>query len=353
MFNWIKNFFTPKPVAPKPHILGIVLDTRTPDEVAQQDPHISEVVGGALAAVNWQEKKPEDIRQFPDQNQDGQSSCVWQTVRKCLRILTFVNHGLDLDFSALYGYRQRSNYPEEGSSYEDAVRISGAGVTLNALMPSDDISEAQANALVIKQYHRDIAAQFPIPKWVRFDAKDLETVASTIQVTRKGVMVWIFATVSEWSQQVPVITTALTGPGDPRSVVVHSLTGVEPALFNGKKGLWIEDSAHFGQITRRFITEDFYKARNFLAAYPLNFKFEPGAETDPSVVMKPHFVPGNNVSLQDCLRYEGVFPSNVQSTGVVGPITTQAIKDLQTKYSLEAVGTVGPKTTALLKRLYP
>ena len=140
---------------------------------------------------------------------------------------------------------------------------------------------------------------------------------------------WFYATYGEWSLLVPTVQTTLAGPWDSRAVVIHSVVGIEPALYKGQKGVWIDDSAHFGGLSRRFITEDFYRARNFWASYPMAFKFEQIGTTRPTYT-------GLTKSLQDCLKFEGVFPQNVDSTGVYGPITTQAVKDFQKKYGLFA-----------------
>lgn len=43
------------------------------------------------------------------------------------------------------------------------------------------------------------------------------------------------------------------------------------------------------------------------------------------------------VKLQDCLRYEGLFPMNVESTGFYGEVTRQAVLSFQNKYRLTTV----------------
>jgi hypothetical protein len=261
-----------------------------------------------------------------------------------------VNRGLDLDFSSVDLYRRRANYPREGMGAEDAIQLCRKqGMTLNATTRpmSDDITtEAGANAYVVEQHNVEIAKVFTIPNEVTFTAGDLETPAGTIQKTRKGVMTWYFFTGEEWSREVPTIIDKYLTKFDARALR-HSVTAVEPVLYNGQKGWWIEDSAHFGGLPRRFITEDFHKKRNFWLSYPINFTFEQGAPVRPS------YVEGDVKSLQDCLKYEGVFPSNVDSTGVYGNITMKAVKDFQEKYGLEQVGKVGSLTRAKLKSLYP
>ena len=144
MLKFLSNllaFFRPsEPAVPN---LGANLDTRTYDEKSKDYYH-SEIVA-STATVTWPVKNWADFRRFGVQNQDGSSSCVWHTMRKLLRVLFKVNRGMDLDFSATYGYRQRSNYPGEGSIADDAWRQAAKGVTLNAVLPSDNLSEWEMN----------------------------------------------------------------------------------------------------------------------------------------------------------------------------------------------------------------
>src|SRR5256885_2260728 len=100
MFQWLLNFIRPTIIPEPAWTPGAVLDTRAPEEQAK-DYTQREVVAG-IAAVAWPTKRWEDFRRFPVQDQAWSSSCVWQTVRKLLRVLMKVNRGLDLDFSATF-----------------------------------------------------------------------------------------------------------------------------------------------------------------------------------------------------------------------------------------------------------
>lgn len=342
--------------------LGANLDTRPPAQAAVEDVKAIETIASA-ASVSWTEQSPESIRTFGVQDQSGKSDCVAETRRKLKRIMLKVNKGLDLDFSSVAFYRKRVNYPGEGMIAADAIQIdSNTGMTLNELVPSDPVtSEAAANALAPDAYNDDIAKVFRTgDNDVIFTPGDLETIAGTIQKTRKGVMVWFFATVAEWSQYVPTIQTQLTSPSDPRAVVIHSVTAIEPALYQGKKGIWIDDSAHFGGLSRRFITEEFFRARNWFASYPMTFKFEAGTTPRPTHTFSKdlqfsatYFTDPDVVALQDILKYEGCMPTNVDSTGYFGALTLEAVKKLQVKHGITPVaGYVGSITRSYLNRTY-
>lgn len=330
-------------------VLGVLPDDRTEEEKSQ-DYHISEVVSSS-ASVVWEEKKPEEIRKFQVQDQKGKSDCVAESRRKLYHMIFWVNRGLLLDFSSVELYRRRPNYPAPGMGATDVMTLCrDGGMTLNVLAPSDEkTTEAEANALILEQYNVDIAKVFTISNEIVFTRGDVETPAGTIQRTRKGVMAWYYFTAEEWSREVPELIADMKDERDPRALR-HSIVLVEPALYQGKKGFWMEDSAHFAGISRRFITEEFHRRRNIWQSYPINFKFEKGSEDDSR---KPRYVENDTRSLQNCLKWEGVFAVNIESTGVFGPITIRAVKDFQIKYGLEAVGKVGPQTAAKLKTLYP
>ena len=347
--SWFTDLFVKRVPAWKPEQfnLGANIDTRLPEVAAEQDITAAEVIASAVV-VQYKEIPKDLVRAFPIQNQNGKSDCVAETRRKLKRILFKVNKGLDLDFSSGALYRKRRNYPEGGMASFDAIQLDrDTGMTLDALVPSDPIiSEQSANAIKPDAYNDDVAQVFRTQSDdIVFGSGDLDTPAGSIQKTRKGVMMWFYFTYNEWAREVPIILDSTLQLRDDRALR-HSVTGVEPAMYNGKEGVWIEDSAHFGGLNRRFITRDFYMRRNFWASYPIAFKFE------PPVTLKPSY-DGSTKSLQDCLKVEGTFPSNVDSTGVYGPLTTQAVKDFQKKYGLEQVGTVGPRTKAKLIELYP
>lgn len=346
--------------------LGANLDTRPPAEAAKQDITSKEVIASA-AAVTWTEQAPESIRTFGVQDQMGKSDCVAETRRKVKRVMLKVNKGVDLDFSAVAFYRGRSNYPGGGMIAANAIEMDAQlGMTLDALVPSDKVTtEAEANALVVDPFNKDVAKIFATSQNdIVFTPGDIETIAGTIQKTRKAVMIWIYATTAEWSKLVPTVDVALTGPSDPRSVVVHSITAIEPALYQGVKGFWIDDSAHFGGLSRRFVTEAFFRARNWWASYPIAFKFEAGT------VVRPHHIfnvdlefsatystNSDTIALQDILKFEGCMPTNVDSTGYFGALTLAAVKQLQLKHGIAkegdaGFGRVGPKTRAYLNATY-
>lgn len=330
---------------------GANIDVRTPDE-RLKDFLFREVVASA-APVVWTEKSPVMWRRFPIFNQDGSGSCVAQTEAKELGIMRFLKDGVYVHFSAADIY-QRRDPKVPGMGALNARQIAGKGVTLEVLTPSQNMNDAQMDAAVIEDYKHKVGEVFAVPNYLELPAKDIEAIASVIQATGKGVMVWFFFKIEEWTEQPVVVDNQLTIENGSR----HSVTAVDFTLVAGKKCLIIEDSwgTSFGKAGQRIIDEDFFKARNWYASYLVNFKF------DVPVDIKPHHFFDSDMefgmtndevkALQDVLKYEKLFPSNADSTGYFGSITKKAVIAFQVKYGIAQVGRVGPTTRAKLNELY-
>jgi hypothetical protein len=163
----------------------------------------------------------------------------------------------------------------QGMNATDPFAIAAEGVTLDALVPSQGLSEAQINALTTPGYTREIAQLFKIsnPQAVVLPKGDIEALASVIQQTGKGVMVWFYFTADEWSLAMPTLNPANAGVSEVSDRMLrHSVVAVDFFLYQGQKALMIEDSAHLGGLTRRIVTESFFATRNMFAAYPMNLQ---------------------------------------------------------------------------------
>ncbi len=334
---------------------GAALDTRT-DVQKQKDWQQREVLASA-ASVQWAEKPQSAWRTFPIFNQDGSGSCVMQSQCKEMGIMRYLTDGRYVHFSVADGYQRRANKPAPGMGSDDARRIAASGITLELLAPSQNMSDADLDAETVEPYKREVGSVFAVPNHLALPIKNIDAVASTIQATRKGVMVWFYFLIDEWTAVPTVKYPALDL--DAPSVARHSVTAVDFTIQNGEKCLIIEDSwgTSAGIAGQRVITERFFNARNWFADYLVNFAFK-GTPAKPQYFfgtsLELNDQNGDVKALQDCLRYDGEFPSNADSTGFFGSITKKAVGDYQLKHGVifssadPGYGRVGPKTRAAL-----
>lgn len=339
--------------------LGALVDNRTRKE-RDKDYRISEVVARA-DAVKWEDRPP---RQFPIRSQDGSSACVAFSAAKMMGILQYANKGgRFVDFSPAYLYKRRMNSgigDGQGMwAYDMWGLLQKEGITLDPLMPSDGLSEEKINAVPEIEVYRDVAQLFRVENYVTYEAgRDFDVIAGTILKTGKGVITWFTFNSNEWTTM-PTIKTS-----SPQAH--HSVCAVDAVIYKGNECIVIDDSwgSIHGSNGQRFITREFFEARNTYAAYPIAFKTEQSDMPRPRYVfkypMKIGQVSPDIKVLQDVLKYESLFPTNIDSTGKYGEITRKAVLDFQFKHKIanetELVSlngkVVGSKTLYVLNKLY-
>lgn len=339
-------------------------------------PQFKEIVASA-APVVWIKKKPGEIRKFPIFNQGDSGSCVAQTGKKLLGVYVQDKGGAFVALSASHIYQRRSNKPGSGMIGINCFEIMEQGTTLSVLAPDENMHDEQMDAVKVSDFDIHVGEPFKSGKPIVLPVGDIDAIASVIQATGKAVMVWFYFRSFEWTAH-PTIqdtTLSLTGPLTLR----HSVAAVDFTLTeDGKKALIIDDSwgpSAGNGAGQRTIDEDFFKKRNWFAAYFMNFAYEEAAPTPiPSPIHQFNrvleFIPldaqGNIsdpvkndiqhddvVALQDILKRDGVFPVNVSSTGYYGAVTKKSVQDYQLKHLIAPAtdpgfGRVGPKTRAYL-----
>jgi len=337
--------------------LGALEDTR-PRREKEKDFLFKETVASTVP-VTWEERTP---RQFPIRNQNGSGACVAFSMAKMLGILQHANKGgRFVDFSPAFVYQRRANKnigDGQGMHSWDVWAIARKdGITLDPLMPSDDLTEVQINQLKEELVYIDVAKLFRVENYVSYTpAQDFDAIAGTIQKTGKGVMVWFRFDYSEWTTM-PVARS--TSPA-----LHHAVCAVDAVLYKGRECLVIDDSwgTLFGKAGQRFITRDFFEKRNTHASYPIAFKT--GTVDKPRYYFKAPMRQGQTSPdikvLQDILKYEGLMATNIASTGFYGEITRRSVLAYQTKYQvaspseiLQVNGTIaGEKTIIHLNNKY-
>lgn len=339
--NWIQSIFS-KFQAPAT-FTGALIDNRPPQAKAD-DVHFSEIVGGA-AAVLWKEKYPNAVRQFPDMNQNQTNMCGAFALRKSLGVMFQQKYGVFLDFFAPDIYRRRANYPQAGMMLYDMMNIASQGVTLTQFFNSTYYTDDQADSISIESWHRDVGRVFSVSGSVMLP-NDIESIASVIQTTGKAPVGLTFFTLQEYAKEAPTIVENSMTYVDPRSLH-HFITMTDFTLFKGGKYIVMEDSAWFGNMKRRLLSQNWIENRMIEVAYPMNFKFS------VAVGDKPSYDGMTIVSAQKCLRYEGFFPSNIDYAENVGSFTRKAIQLFQQKYNLSVTQQLDIPTVAKLREIYP
>lgn len=323
---------------------GVLGDPRD-DSRVQNGWSINEILPSS-ATLNWRKKLPIT---YPVWNQAGTSACVAFSKARQLSIKIYQLTDVWIDFSPASIYQLRINSPGEGMHIPDANEIvNKRGATLEALMKSQHLTEAQINT-VKRSKVADLFANAMAEAVVSYlyVPIDIDRIAQTIEA-EKVVSLLIFATFDEYARKVPIIINPNLTYGE--ALIRHEIVAVDYFLDeNGVKKIHVNDSAHFGGFSTRDFTQEFLEKRCVLADALDVFSFD--TETNKKLM----YIPNDTVSLQDCLKDYGTFPLGQPSTGIYGPITQKAVSDFQVKEGLHptGTGTVGPLTTARLKILYP
>ena len=288
----------------------------------------------SISPVEWLEKT--DWISYTPRNQNGSLTCVVQTYATEMGIIAKQKYGEWIDFSASFPYQQKESIAYGGCSSTDIYKIfPKLGNIMEVIMPSQNMHEAEVLAVPRKKYYDDLAMPFKIPR-IELPV-DFESLCSTLQVTGKGIMIWFHIGAGEWGLEPVFLNNGISSN--------HSVTLVDFGLRNGKKYMRILDSVDG---VYRWISEEYFNARCFLASYLLVFKKLIVTEDTP----KPKF-DGSIISLQTCLEYEGLFPTNIPKFENYGNITKKAVIDFQKKYNITpAVGFFGPITRAKISSLY-
>lgn len=318
---------------------GALVDNR-PEEEKKDDIHFKDIVASANAVV-WKEKK--EWRTFPKLDQWQSFMCGANVLAKAMGVSFFLKFGTYINFSRADIYQRRFNRPSPGMTLADLFRIASEGVTLEQLTPKEIYTDADADTLLIESYKRKVGEVFSVSGGVYLPS-DMETMASVIQTTEKAIILLTFFNSKEWSREYPlVIDTKLKVTDGLR----HFVAAVDFGLVNGKKHLKIEDSAKFGGLYERKLDEEWVSRRVYGAGYLMNFKFQVG------VGDRPTYDGMTIISTQKCLRFEGLFPINIDYFENLGPSTRIAIKAFQKKYSLAETSQLDAGTQNKLRQLFP
>jgi hypothetical protein len=337
MFTLLKYWFRND----NPLKTGALLDNRQPDE-KKDDIQFDEIVASANY-VSWLTKP--SYRSFPELDQERSFTCGANALSKALGISFAQKYGRYIQFSRADIYQRRNIKPQQGMYLYDMFNIASEGVTLEDLVNKSLSTDEDYDGADVESWAKDIGKVFTISKGV-YIQNDIDTIASVISTTGKGVILTTYFLGGEWARYIPVIIDPTLSSGS-INALRHFVTAVDYTLVDGKKYLVIEDSAHFGGLSQRLVSEEWVKNRVTSCAYPMNFKF---MLNDGG---KPTYDGFTVISAQECLRYEGMFPTNVSYSENVGPVTRKALALFQTKYGLKVTQSIDIPTKNKLALLYP
>ena len=316
------------------------IDTQTPEQKAKNY-DFAEVCTASFPAT-WVEKPQENWNSYPIRDQDGSGTCVCQTYANELGIIFKQKYGIWKDFSSAYPYQARKYPSQSGCTSEDIYSIfPKIGNVYESYMPSQLMSDSQVMAVKKESYYDDLAKLYTISR-IQLPL-DFETVASTVQATGKGVMIWVKFSVPEWTDIPQILPQPITSG--------HSITVVDFVLKGGKKYLVIQDSwgLKYAMKGLRLISEEYFAARCFVASYLMNFT----QQNNITVAERPHFAVNSVASAKDCLKWEGLFPGNLPSNDVADNIFRTALISYQKRFNIQpTLGNFGPLTNASLLANY-
>ena len=79
------------------------------------------------------------------------------------------------------------------------------GISLYSVAKSDQVQETEPTEL--SRFAVEVAKGFKLGSYITIDNGDFDRVASTIETTGKGIMLWFYFTSREWSLAVPRVMT--------------------------------------------------------------------------------------------------------------------------------------------------
>jgi len=344
-------FWFTKKVSVKESELGVIDDPRPIFE--RKKDYMSDEIIGMGAPFEWEEKSEFEWNKFPIFNQVNSSSCVGQAVSKLLGIENWLEEKKFIHCSARDVYTRRSNFPGKGMYFINGLSIGAEGVTLEQLMPSQELGEADMNKFGDKTHIDELIGN--IGRGGRYFSvvNDIDKFASIIEPRGKGILIGVKFGSGEWSKEVPTITSNNPKYG-------HGIVGTNATLYKGKKAIVIEDSwgIDSGINGRRILTEDWFEAGRIIFGGHYEHLDNGGLEERPTHNFDRNLYYGLNDdedvrNLQECLAYLKLFPNNVDFTGNFYGITLKAVKNFQGLNGITpAMGYVGPITRKLLNQLF-
>ena len=310
------------------------------DEQKEKNYKQSDVVTAVTPPI-FPVKEPKNFLKYPIRSQGASGRCVTFTYAKELSIWFQQKYGVWMDFSTCFPYQLRSNPDISGCSSVDIFEVfPKIGNIFESFMPGDGLGDMASMAVKMPTYAKDLAKMVEV-KRISLPL-DFDTVASTLQNTGKGVMLWFHFNSYEW-KDIPILSEQPITSG-------HSITAIEAVTYNGQEYIVCDESwgINYSMNGQRLISREYFNHRCFQASYLMAFKFSVGEPSD-----KPSF-DGSIISFQKCLKWLGYFPTNIAEVENWGPVSRNACIKFQKAYAIfPQLGNFGDLTKGKLYELFP
>ncbi len=319
----------------KKHFTGLIPDPRSPEEKSLDFLH--EEVAAAPVPVYKMGKS--NLNDYPIEDQNQTYSCV---AHGSTLAMTKGNPRL----SKMFFYRKRQNYPDPGMWLQGAGDIAKkSGSCLYNTLPNAS-NEYDANSIQLTPNEVIEASGHKVQDYIQIQNLDIDTIASVV-TQGTPVAILIYASYRDWSKEYPTMYDPTKLLGAP---LRHCVCAVDAFIENGVKYLKIQDSAHFGGISSRYLSEQFIAKRCYGAMYFVTLTTQPVPKPDHKFLVDMRLGDNSNevAFLQKRLMYEGFFPSTQTATGLFGGITLKAVKSYQSAHGLPSTGFCGVLTRSLL-----
>jgi hypothetical protein len=283
---------------------------------------------------------------YPLRNQAQSNTCVYQARAKMAGILQEQKYGEFIEYSAS-DYNKRSFQGAGAFPVEALDFMRKHGIGLEVLEPSQNMSDAEIAKVKQTEFKKQVALVSLLDAYMVLPAYNFDILISTLQATKKPIMVGFYATMSEWNQEVVDIKSPELTLSE--AYVRHEVCATPNyGIYKGKEGFTIEDSWGGLGINKkgvRWITREFFEKRNYIAGLvPTSFKSYEEMKITPEVP-KYNFTKNlqygesnqDIVALQNMLKYEGYFPANQSSTGNYFELTARCVLEWQKAHAVDKI----------------
>jgi hypothetical protein len=305
----------------------------------------AEIDLGDIKFVTYKQAE-KNAKAYIERNQHSTSSCVPSSLCNALWLTEQINLAQEPN------YRQRSNFPDEGCYWVDQLDLAvNFGMAERTIVPELK-TEQEANAYKITDPVKENAKKHKQKSYIFI--KNTQDFYKALN-TGYAIPFSIFSNSKEYAKSKPEVLGNLTRDD---ATIRHAICAIPNTAYKNKNkiGFFITDSAHFGKVAKRDISETFYTNRvSFTGAYFIDLITEIEPQKPASYVFTRDLTIGSEgedvLKLQEILQNLGYFPVNIKPTGRFFGITRQAVKDYQLARGIKPPeGYFGPITRARIHK---